>query len=164
VSQRYFDLLREQHFPPERNYLKAHLTMFHALPPDDIETLTTLLAGVTIRRQPIDAEVFGLRSLGHGVAFELPSPALQALRGEIASAFQDKLTAQDRQIWRPHITVQNKVSRERAHDLLIQIQQRFEPWTAVIEGVKLWRYEGGPWALIARFGLNGATRRSRVVE
>ena len=27
-----FDRLRELHFPPERNYLSAHLTLFHKLP------------------------------------------------------------------------------------------------------------------------------------
>ena len=28
----YFNELRQLHFPPERNHLKAHLTLFHALP------------------------------------------------------------------------------------------------------------------------------------
>ena len=27
------DALRRAHFPPERNYLQAHVTLFHALPP-----------------------------------------------------------------------------------------------------------------------------------
>ncbi len=30
-SQERFDRLRELYFPPERNYLSAHLTMFHKL-------------------------------------------------------------------------------------------------------------------------------------
>ena len=29
----WLDSLRRRHFPPERNQLPAHLTMFHALPP-----------------------------------------------------------------------------------------------------------------------------------
>jgi len=29
----WLDRLRQAHFPPERNRLRAHLTMFHALPP-----------------------------------------------------------------------------------------------------------------------------------
>ena len=28
----FFDAMRREHFPPERNQLAAHLTMFHALP------------------------------------------------------------------------------------------------------------------------------------
>ena len=29
----WLDAQRRAHFPPERNQLAAHLTMFHALPP-----------------------------------------------------------------------------------------------------------------------------------
>ena len=29
----WLDRLRRAHFPPDRNHLSAHLTMFHALPP-----------------------------------------------------------------------------------------------------------------------------------
>lgn len=35
LDQTTFDLfneLRQQHFPPERNFLPAHVTLFHALP------------------------------------------------------------------------------------------------------------------------------------
>ena len=28
----FFDGLRRRHFPPERNVIAAHLTLFHALP------------------------------------------------------------------------------------------------------------------------------------
>ena len=27
-----YTALRDAHFPPERNYLEAHVTLFHALP------------------------------------------------------------------------------------------------------------------------------------
>mgnify|MGYP004351873915 CR=1 FL=1 len=29
---RWATALRTEHFPPERNYLEAHVTLFHALP------------------------------------------------------------------------------------------------------------------------------------
>lgn len=32
TAEEYFDNLRKQHFPKERNYLNAHLTLFNALP------------------------------------------------------------------------------------------------------------------------------------
>jgi hypothetical protein len=32
-DQAWFDRLRIAHFPPERNHLAAHLTLFHAIPP-----------------------------------------------------------------------------------------------------------------------------------
>ena len=31
-EQAFFDRLRSEHFPAERNQLSAHLTMFHAIP------------------------------------------------------------------------------------------------------------------------------------
>ena len=31
-AQQHFDALRSEHFPAERNYLRAHVTLFHALP------------------------------------------------------------------------------------------------------------------------------------
>jgi len=37
-SQAFFDKQRALYFPPERNFLKAHLTLFHQLP-DEPETL-----------------------------------------------------------------------------------------------------------------------------
>jgi len=38
--QQFFNALRKQHFPPVINYLDAHLTLFHHLPPpeNDFET------------------------------------------------------------------------------------------------------------------------------
>ena len=32
AAQQRFDRLRRSHFPPERNHLDAHLTLFHRLP------------------------------------------------------------------------------------------------------------------------------------
>lgn len=152
VSQSYFDEFRRQHFPQERNRLSAHLTMFHALPGDTIEDAKVGLTRVADRNVSPDAEVCGLRSLGNGVAFKICSPDLERLREEIASAFRKRLTRQDAQRWRPHITVQNKVSPESARELLNVLTAAFKPWTVSVEGVDLWRYDGGPWELVQGFG------------
>jgi 2'-5' RNA ligase len=164
ASQGYFDQLRERHFPPERNYLQAHLTMFHALPGTEIERAAALLLQIASEHASAAAEVSGLRSLGGGVAFTLRSPVLQTLRQTIASVFQDQLTPQDRQGWRPHITVQNKVDRERARDLLAHLQQQFKPWTASVQGLALWRYDGGPWEPAGVFLFGGAKNPSKAEE
>jgi hypothetical protein len=87
VSQNYFDELRKQHFPPQRNHLPAHLTMFHALPGDAIEHVTLVLKQLTNGKPSPDAEVCGLRSLGNGVAFTICSPGLERVRQEIAAFF-----------------------------------------------------------------------------
>lgn len=151
VSQTYFDELRRQHFPHERNHLAAHLTMFHALLGDAIGDANLVLAHVTDRNASPHAEVCGVRSLGNGVAFTICSPDLERLREEIASAFRNRLTRQDAQRWRPHITVQNKVTPDSARELLKVLTGSFEPWTVSVEGVDLWRYDGGPWELVRGF-------------
>lgn len=151
ASQRYFDGLRKQHFPPERNHLSAHLTMFHALPGDAVVEIRTVLAAAARRDSSVPARICGLRFLGSGVAFNVHSPELERIREAIGSGFKGGLTAQDRQTWRPHITVQNKVSREIAAELLASLQRDFRPWAISIQGIDLWRYDGGPWEFASPF-------------
>ena len=43
------DVLRRAHFPPERNFLSAHLTLFHRLSPAQIADLRS----VEVPRNPI---------------------------------------------------------------------------------------------------------------
>ena len=70
VDFAFFDGDRRAHFPPERNILAAHLTMFHALPPSVEPELRRRLAAVADRPAP-RAMLAGLRSLGSGVARDL---------------------------------------------------------------------------------------------
>ena len=42
-AQLYFNDLREWYLPPNLNYLKAHLTLFHKLPGKEIENIKTIL-------------------------------------------------------------------------------------------------------------------------
>lgn len=156
VTQGYFDELRTQHFPPERNHLSAHLTMFHALPGDSIEDVNVVLTNAATRNDVFSAEVCNLRSLGNGVAFTIRSADLERVRQEIAAAFRSQLTKQDAQRWRPHITIQNKVTRESAQELMASLQRTFQPWSVSIEGLDLWYYDGGPWEFVqgVRFGIS----------
>ncbi len=41
--------LRQRHFPPERNQLRAHLTMFHAIPPSAEAELRRILQSLATR-------------------------------------------------------------------------------------------------------------------
>ena len=144
ASSTTFDALRRAHFPPARNHLDAHVTMFHALrgPEDDVRRDVREAAST---RRPFPVAVTGLRSLGGGVAFELASPALVALRADLAARWAGGLTRQDRAGYRPHVTVQNKVPAEEAAALLARLRDGFVPWSARGEGLALWRYRGGPW-------------------
>lgn len=144
ASRARFDALRRAHFPPARNHLSAHVTLFHALPADHAGTLHADVADAA-RRPPFDVEVAGLRSLGRGVAYVLRSPALDALRAALAARWAPWLTRQDAQRFSAHVTVQNKVEPAVARALLDQLTAGFRPGTARAEGLDLWRYDGGPW-------------------
>jgi 2'-5' RNA ligase len=141
-SQEHFDRLRELHFPPERNYLRAHLTLFHKLPGEREAEISTDLREICQDREPFTLAARGLRFLGRGVAYELSSPELLALRRELARSWEPWLGAQDRQGFKPHITVQNKVSPEQARALHQELQTAFSSLEVKGEGLSLWRYLG----------------------
>ncbi len=148
-----FEGERRAHFPPERNFIPAHLTLFHAL--RDEEEVTARLGAVCAATPALSLRVSGLRSLGRGVAYEIEAPELIRLRCDLAAHWHEALTPQDRQGWRPHVTVQNKVAPEAARTLLAELSARFQPWEARGEGLLLWRYLGGPWEALGEFPFTG---------
>jgi 2'-5' RNA ligase len=143
-----FEHLRRKHFPAKLNHLSAHLTLFHHLPGEERDKVEADLRAVA-PTAAVELQVTGLRSLGRGVAFEIVSPPLSSLRAELARRWAHWLTPQDRQGFRPHVTVQNKVPVEEARALKALLEAGFSPFMARGEGLLLWRYLGGPWALEA---------------
>ena len=141
-SQEFFDTLRTRHFPAERNFLKAHLTLFHKLPdsPEIIEQLSALSIS------PFKLNVTGLINLGAGVAFRMEAQELKVLRAQLASAFSADLSAQDKQGFRGHVTIQNKITPELARALLAELSDTFKSFEVEAIGLDLWYYLGGPWA------------------
>ena len=154
AAQASFDRLRQAHFPPDRNHLAAHVTLFHALPGEH-ERLVVQDLREHAARPPFEVEVTGPRLLGRGVALALSAPALQALRANLAQAWRPWLTPQDSRPHAPHVTVQNKVTPAAARALLEELAAGFEPWTARATGLGLWRYLGGPWAPVTRVPFEG---------
>ena len=150
-AQVCFDELRERYFPPERNFLASHLTLFHALPSSELPLIQSQLASLCQGESKMPGSAAGLRSLGNGVAFEIECPRLVRLRDTLASLWQDRLGRQDRQRFRPHVTVQNKVPPAAARALLHNLRQNFAPIPVTFEGLDLWSYLGGPWELAAAF-------------
>jgi hypothetical protein len=142
--------LRRAHFPPERNFVPAHLTMFHALPPSAEPEVRSRLADAVRRRVP-RATIEGLMNLGGGVAYRIVSPDLDFVRNELAEGFHGLLSAQDSGGWRPHITIQNKVAPKVARALLEKMQREFSPRPLGIAGLALHRYLDGPWEALARY-------------
>jgi hypothetical protein len=144
LTQQRFERERRQHFPAARNHIPAHVSMFQSLPGAELVAIVGRLEALRGRAR-LAVEVCGVRTLGRGCAYELRSAALDGLRAELARGWAGWLGAQDRQGYRPHVTVQNKVAMEVARDTLARLQAGFMPWTAQGVGVTLWRYLGGPW-------------------
>ena len=132
----------------------AHATLFHALPGEaEGEALGALLeigapGGFAV-------EVTGVRSLGRGVAFTLASETLAERRAMVARRFAGRLTRQDAQGWRPHVTVQNKVTAGEARALLASLSASFVPERVEAGAFHLWRYLGGPWEPVSEVRLAG---------
>lgn len=155
AAQERFDALRRAHFPPERNHLQAHVTLFHALPgtlEDEVRADLERSAG----RPAYDVDVVRVRSLGRGVAYDLRSPELAAQRGGLARRWQPWLTPQDARSHAAHVTVQNKVPPERARALLRELEAGFGPYAVRAIGLALWRYRGGPWEPLATYRFSPA--------
>lgn len=141
-----FDDLRKKHFPAPRNFLRAHITMFHRLPGEYSERVEECLRDVAAGHAgSITATVDGLRHLGAGVAFTLSSPCLQAIHSNLKSLFRPWLGGQDMQKWQPHITIQNKVEKSAADTLYKDLTASFQPCSIEVTGLDLWRYMDGPW-------------------
>lgn len=141
----YFDQLRREHFPPHRNFLNAHITMFHHLPGRVLSDILTLAEEVLARNEAFVAPISGVRHLGGGVAFDIYSPELETLRADLFKSFGSWPGPQDRQKFRPHITVQNKVDKSLADKLYQDLRAHFQPRELAILGIDLWDYLGGPW-------------------
>ncbi|KQP30896.1 phosphoesterase HXTX [Methylobacterium sp. Leaf104] len=149
-----FDALRRRHFPQALNHIPAHATLFHHLPGPNEPGIVETLSAMTRTQAPPEVAVTGLRFIGRGVAFVLASDALSAFRARLADAFEtssEGLTAQDRQGWRPHVTVQNKVDPATARALHAALEAEFVPFRFTAPGLLLWRYLGGPWERRASF-------------
>ncbi len=157
ASQAFFDRARAQWFPAKINYIRAHVTLFHHLPGERLAAISDYLATVCARQRPVDVSVSGVRSLGRGVAYRLQSAEIEQLRSVLARQWRDDLTAQDRQGWRPHVTVQNKVSPMDASDLLARLSRAFVPFSVTATGLAIWRYCGGPWESEATVPFTGSS-------
>lgn len=140
--------LRDAHFPPERNFLKAHVTLFHAIPPMCAAELNDVLAAIVRETAPVPGMIEGLMSLGGGTAIKLASQPMRDLRAEVAEHFHGMLTGQDQHAPRLHITIQNKVTSAVAKALQADLADLVQPGTFAFRGLSVHRYLGGPWELV----------------
>jgi hypothetical protein len=140
----FFNALRKLHFPPALNYLSAHLTLFHHLPPNEA-SISDDLEKWACELSPFYMHVTEVKSIGKGVVYKINCPPLATLHKKMQHHWQQWLTAQDKQKLWPHVTVQNKVTLAEAKETLQTLQASFQPFIATGIGLSLWTYEGGPW-------------------
>jgi hypothetical protein len=150
-----FEALRRAHFPPDRNIVPAHVSLFHQLPGREIDAVRLRLKALARATPAFAADVLPPKSIGNGVAYPLAAPTLVALRAELADAWAPLLIAQDRGRLFPHVTVQNKVSAAAARETLATLAAAFVPWRAQVVGFDIWRYLDGPWEAMGSVALRG---------
>ena len=151
----HYSALRTAHFPPERYYLEAHVTLFHALPAMCEDEVVGACKAAVAEYAPVAAEVMGVMSLGGGTAIRLDSAGMLRLRDELADRFRGLLTGQDQHRPRLHVTVQNKVTSREAKELQAMLDGTIMPRTFAFRGLGLFRYRGGPWEEVRKFAFRG---------
>ncbi len=149
-SQKFFNEMRKQYFPPQRNYLDAHLTLFHNLPAEE-PAIVDYLKQICYKRSDFLMKVSSIVSIGNGVAYKVESPELLAIHLELQKIWKHWLILQDQQKLWPHITIQNKTDANTANQLMNHLKVDFKPFNITALGFNLWEYKGGPWTSIEAF-------------
>ncbi|RIY03821.1 2'-5' RNA ligase family protein [Aureimonas flava] len=149
--------MRRRHFPPARNMLPAHLTLFHKLPGDRWPQIHRDLAGIAAQTAPMLLRAGAIRFLGYGSAYAIESDALKRLRVQLAERWSGLLERQDAAGFSPHITIQNKAPAADAKALCAELRAGFAPFEAYGTGLLLWHYRGGPWEAAGEYAFTGTT-------
>jgi hypothetical protein len=147
TSEQIFQRARTRWFPPDRNIVPAHITLFHHLDGAQAPGLLETLSQACAAQRPTGFQTTGLRHLGRGVAYGVTAAPAALFRAGLAEAWAPMLTPQDRQPWRPHITIQNKADPAASRALYTALSADFVPHSGQVLGVRAWHYEGGPWSL-----------------
>lgn len=148
------DALRQAHYPPERNRLRAHVTLFHALPASVEAELVQVLVDLARTSAP-SARMTGVMKLGNGTALAIESDETHDLHACIAERMHGLLTHQDALPLRLHVTVQNKVSAQAARALQSDLAEHFEPRNFRFKGFGLYAWEEGLWRPLRTIAFRG---------
>ena len=155
ADQAWANDLRRRHFPVERNFIDAHITLFHHLPPGHLPEIKSRLAALATDYSAPVADFQEVMFLGRGVAFRVECPGLTAMREELADAFKGLLIPQDQVPLKLHITIQNKAEPSIAKALYAELSSAFRPRKLSIVGFAAYYYRGGPWEKIGSWTFRG---------
>jgi len=148
------DALRRSHYPPERNRLGAHVTLFHGLPPSAEPAVMSALAQCTRLPAP-GATIGGVMDLGDGTALTVDSPALVTLHEALAERLHGLIQQKDARPLRLHITVQAKVPPSQARALQAQLVRDIQPRSFAFRGLGLYGWTGDLWQQTKAFPFRG---------
>ena len=158
ATQDSLNALRKAHFPKERSYLDAHVTLFHALPGDDEHAVRESLTSLCAHWQPFPLEWGAPSRHGRVVLVNLVAGLgpLAACHTALRRRWLPRLSNQDKQGFKAHVTILNKTDEEHARRVFDELTKRL-PHARQGEavGLDLWRYMGGPWEHLERFKFEG---------
>ena len=158
------DRLRTRYFPPDRNLVPAHLSLFHQLPGDEGESIDRALFEATRGLPFLDVSFPGLKKTGRGMMATVEAPGLSALHSSLSRTFARWLTPQDRQPFRPHVTIMNKADRLEAEAAFEELRAAWSPWSGIGDRLILWRYLGGPWEEVESYDLTAKTSKAMSID
>lgn len=141
-SQEIFNHLRQRYFPKERNYLNAHITLFHNIAD---EALNAHIWQELEAEMPFEIEFANPFFMGFGTAIEIRSSKLIQLTEMLQRHFCDLLSTQDRRTKKPHITLQNKMPAFIAKQDYESICKEWTPIKGFIIGYEFYEYQSGSW-------------------
>ena len=154
--QQRMDELRAQYFPRRLNKTGAHATLFHALPGSQLSKITSDIRNVASRQSKFSIAVVKPFKMSRGVGLKAKSLEAHRLWRELVQlwgpAGADFLSRQDRQRFRAHYTIQNKVDPDQAQKTWEEVNERFRQDEGLANGLTLYEYlKNGHWKFQQRF-------------
>ena len=147
--------LRQRYFPPARNFIPVHVTLFQQLPESDLNRVIGTLAHTAMGEAPLPFRTTGILDFGGGAAVDLECAPACALQTRLRNAWSDILTDSDDRARKLHVTIQNKADRDTAKVTQEALRTDFQPWDGVFDNLLLWHYRGGPWERAGTFPFTG---------
>lgn len=148
------DALRRAWYPPARNQVPAHLTLFRHLPGPGMPDILQAVQSEAVRTPPFPVTILGAEVWQEAVVLPVHSPELEDLHARLKERWAPLLIPADRAPFRPHVTIASRLDRTgRAAALAALARDWPRPVMSEALGLCLWRYDDGPWSLLVRIAL-----------
>ncbi|KAI0182834.1 hypothetical protein EV127DRAFT_41280 [Xylaria flabelliformis] len=157
AHQKRMSELRTRYFPPHLLKVDAHITLFHALPESLKSIVISDLSSLCAKISPFDIRAAKPFRMGRGVGVHVSGLApVEKLCAELQTRWDGHLTPQDRNKFRGHYTLMNKVDdREIIDKCLVELESDFAGCEGLATGLDLWRYDRGWWQYERDFEFSG---------